>query len=160
MRDQVAKHGLIRFDCGVVYDEENQEYREFRNNQANELVTVLATADELISHSGQRHDLLVLEQVCGEDRVAPLWQITHHDLFDIYHWAPLNSLTREYIPENRLHEMERTAANRVSQADADWPEISPGHWPDQNFNERRLAQARFDVEHTYAVFNCYITATK
>jgi hypothetical protein len=113
MRDQVAKHGLIRFDCGVVYDEENQEYREFRNNQANELVTVLATADELISHSGPRHDLLVLEQVCGEDRVAPLWQIAHHDLFDLCSWANLDSLTREYVPEDRLHEIERTIENRI-----------------------------------------------
>ena len=34
MRDWVAKHGPIRFDCAVVYDEEMQEYREFRNDQA------------------------------------------------------------------------------------------------------------------------------
>jgi hypothetical protein len=153
MRDWVAKHGPIRFDCGVVYDEENQEYREFRNDQANELVAVLATANELISHSGQRHDLLVLEQVCGEDRVAPLWQIAHHDLFDLCNWASLDSLARQYVPEERLDAYNRAWENRRKQADVRWPEERPGWRPNQHFIEWQLAKARFDVERTYAVFN-------
>jgi hypothetical protein len=76
MRESKSK---IRFDCGVVYDEENDKYLEFRNDQAAELVGFLATADELVSQNGKRCDLPVLERVCGEDRVAPLWQIKHHD---------------------------------------------------------------------------------
>jgi hypothetical protein len=69
-----------RFDCAVVYDEENDKYLEFRRNpesstgelQAAELIDALATADELISCNGPGHDLCMLEEVCGEDRVAPL----------------------------------------------------------------------------------------
>ncbi|MGH9676556.1 MAG: hypothetical protein ACRD36_05590, partial [Candidatus Acidiferrum sp.] len=125
MRDWVAKNGQIRFDCAVVYDEENQEYREFRNDQADDVAAVLATADELISHSGQRHDLLVLEQVCGEDPIAPLWQIAHHDLFDLCNWTSLDSLAQQYIPENRLHEIKRACNERIKRADVRWPEERP-----------------------------------
>jgi hypothetical protein len=54
-----------------VYDEENDKYLEFRRNpesstgelQAAELIDALATAVQ---------DLCMLEEVCGEDRVAPL----------------------------------------------------------------------------------------
>jgi len=152
MRNVVAKN-KFRFDCAVVYDDENRQYREFRNNQADELVTVLAKADELISHSGQRHDLLVLEQVLGEDRVALLWQITHHDLFDLFNWASLDCLARQYIPEDRLREITCARKNRIEQADERWPEERPNWRPSEHFIDCKLAKAWFDVERTYAVFN-------
>ena len=110
---------------------------------------MLATADELISPSGKRHDLLVLEQVCGEDQVAPLWQIAHHDLFDLCNWTSLDSLAQQYIPEDQLHENERAYKERIKRADVRWPEERPG-WrsTNENFFEYKLAKARFDVERT------------
>ena len=60
---------------------------------------MLATADELISHSGKRHDLLVLEQVCGSEHVVPIWDIPHIDLFEVHNWASVETLARRYVPD-------------------------------------------------------------
>jgi len=158
MREKVTKHGPIRFDCAVVYDDKDREYLEFQYNQAAAPVDLLETADELISRSGKRHDLLVLEQVCGEVRVAPLWQLTHYDLFDLCNWSSLDNLARHYIPVDRLCEIKRAHENRLNQADERWPEEWPNFRPPEHFIEKRLSKARFDVERTYLVFEAYLAA--
>lgn len=150
----------IRWDCAVVYDEAEQEYREFGSQQTDELVIFLATADELISHSGQRHDLLILENILGVERVRPLLQVRHHDLFDICHWNNLEELTRRYVPE-RVLELKRNDAARLSDIDARFPLTrwgSTDRWrSDENFLEGKFAKARFDVECTYAVWDALRT---
>jgi hypothetical protein len=147
-----------RFDCAVVYDEENNKYLEFRNDQAAELIDCLATADELISCNGREHDLCMLENVCGENRVAPLRKITHHDLCDLHSLSSLNDLVRRYnIPEDRLREIEQARDNRLKAAEERWPEERTG-WRsgDDYFIERQLARAWYDVERTYLVFKAYL----
>ena len=62
----------FRFDCAVVYDESSDSFHEFDNSQAAELVTILASATELVSHSGRWVDLMVLEHACGEEHIKPL----------------------------------------------------------------------------------------
>jgi len=134
----------LRFDCAVVYDEETGKYHEFNDQQANELVTMLAEADELISHSGTRVDLIVLEHVCGQDNIAPLFWISHHDLFDIHNWSSLDSLARQYLPGDRLAALQHDFDTR-------WKQVCTltDH---ESFIAGKLAKARFDVERTYAVF--------
>ena len=78
-----TRNRKIRWDCAVVYDEAADEYKEFGNHEADELVVFLATADEFISHSGQRHDLLILEHILGIEYVEPLQKIVMR-IFLIY----------------------------------------------------------------------------
>jgi hypothetical protein len=42
----------ISFRCAVVFDESTGRYQEFDERETSELVSVLSSADELISHSG------------------------------------------------------------------------------------------------------------
>jgi hypothetical protein len=136
----------IRFDCAIAYDEENDCYHEFRETENGTLVALLETADELISHSGTRHDILFLEQLCGAARVSALWSIPHRDLLDIGNWSSLDNLARQHIA-HLLPSMENEKRARQEEADKRWPRSSR-----ENFVEFKLAKARFDVERTYAIF--------
>ena len=136
----------IRFDCGVVYDEANDCYHEFRDTESSSLVALLETADELISHSGTRHDILLLEQICGTNRVSVLWSIPHRDLLDVGNWASLDNLARQHIPQ-LLPAMEKAKRARQEEANQRWPRTSQ-----ENFVKSKLVKARFDVERTYAIF--------
>src|SRR5262245_11335909 len=70
-----------RFDAGVVYDQSKRSYQAFGTDQIDDLVTYLATADELVSFNGRRWDLLILENLCGRERIRKeLWSKPHHDL--------------------------------------------------------------------------------
>lgn len=151
MKLRIDKYGPIRFDCAVVYDEENACYKEFDDAQASSLVAMLATADELISHSGKRHDLLVLEQVCGCGFPTHIWQIRHRDLLDVQSWASVESLARQYVSGRRLAEWKDGYTKRIAEADRQWPELGPGFRPHEHFVAYKLAKARFDVERTYAI---------
>ena len=64
----------IRFDCAVVYGEAADRDHEFKDSDVDAVIAILGTADELISHSGKRHDLLVLEQVGGARPYRPFFQ--------------------------------------------------------------------------------------
>jgi hypothetical protein len=145
MRENLLKQ-KIRFDCGIVYDEAKDCYYEFRDMESSSLVALLKSADELISHSGTRHDILLLEQVCGATCVSALWSIPHHDLLDIGNWSSLGNLARQHVP-HLLLAMENAKKTRQDGVDKRWPRSSR-----ENFVEFKLAKARFDVERTYAIF--------
>jgi hypothetical protein len=153
MLDTVTRTPL-RFDCAVVFDEETGQHHEFGGSQAADAVALLATADELISHSGLRHDLLILEHLCGVDALAVIWTIPHHDLFDLHNWSSLKNLALQYIPQ-RYAALGRAWSERHASADKLYPPTpwGQGQWrSDENFLITRLAKARFDVDCTYAVF--------
>jgi len=142
------------FHCAVVYDSRSGKFREFRREKAEALVTLLGSADELVSHSGRRVDLLVLEHACGEDRIAPLWRLRHHDLFDIFDWQSLNALAKRFVPD-RLVAWELAYERRVSRAERRWP--TKNDWASNElFIAQKLAKARFDVEKTWGVFEAYV----
>lgn len=134
----------LRFDCAVVYDESTESYHEFNNTQAFELLGMLASATTLVSHSGKRVDLIVLEHACGEDRIKPLWQIPHHDLFEMCQWSSLDDLTHKYASNIDLQSQLDYKA-RIAQADL--------LKPPADFIPSKLAKARYDVERTFAVFH-------
>jgi len=160
MENWLARGNRIRFDCAVIYDEQTERHYEFRGNQADDLVEMLAGADELISHSGQRHDLVILEHVSGTDRIAPLWRITHHDLFDIFNWSSLDDLANKLISEHRLRDFKAARDRHVEKAGERFPEERRNFRPPDYFVECRLAKARFDVDRTYAVFRAYLETQK
>ena len=131
----------IRFDCALVYDDLTAKFYEFANKEAVECVKFLKLADEIISHSGRRADLIVLEHACGEDTVAPLWDIKHHDLMEICNLESVETLANRYVPEKAL--LLKAEFNKQ------WAEASNA----QNyFIAGKLAKARFDVARTHAVF--------
>ena len=139
----------LHFHCGVVFDEEAGRYFEFSSNRAVELLELLASADELVSHSGRLVDLIVPEHACGEDRVAPLEKIVHHDLMEMCQMTSLANLSQQFIP-NQLQAMENEYRARVEPLDR---ECKLKNWSDnENFVATKMAKARFDVERTYAVF--------
>ncbi len=141
----------IRFDCAVVYDAQSRRYRSFTSEQLDHLVELLASADELVSHSGRRVDLIVLEHLCGEERVAPLWSIPHHDLLEVFCLHSVASLAQTFVYEERLSEMERAYRRRLAWVDRKWPVVN--EWRSQeNFIGQRMAKARFDVERIWAVY--------
>jgi hypothetical protein len=59
-----------KFYGAVIYDFERREYREFARSEVDRLVSILSRADLLVSHSGVFKDLVVLEDVCGIERIA------------------------------------------------------------------------------------------
>ncbi|MBI2718979.1 MAG: hypothetical protein HYX36_09500 [Rhizobiales bacterium] len=140
----------LRFDCGVVFEEETGKYREFDDKQTFDLLALLTTAAELVSHSGPRVDLIVLEHACGEDRVAPLHRIKHHDLMEIHNMVSLDDLSKDYIGPFDFRVMETRYRQRIGALDAECKRVN---WSDHaNFIATKMAKARYDVERTYAVF--------
>lgn len=155
MEQFVQRGGKIRFDGGVIYDEAEDRYHEFTGDQAGMLVAMLATADELISHSGSRHDLIILEQICGAETIAPIFQIPHHDLLDVCGWAALDSLTQRYAGD-RVAQFEGDHQRRLCDINVRYPPVDRPHYKNwtnsENWLARKIAKARFDVERTYAVW--------
>ncbi len=143
----------IRFDCAVIYDEESQNFLEFTDPEA--LVGVLATASVLISQNGRRHDLPLLEQICGSERVAALWSITHHDLIDVTGWQGLDALSACYLQAELPGLIEAKEAGEAK-ASSDHPGrqwgADPNFRPPAYLIACKLAKARFDVERTYRVY--------
>ncbi len=143
----------IRFDCAVIYDEEADAYCEIFDPDL--VVDQLATADELISQNGKRWDLLVLEQLCGRDRVAPLWSIPHVDLMDISGFQKLDVLAAKFLVDE-LPALKRAYDDRVGKADIDYPRYRRGSAENfqsyENMVAGSLATARFDVERTYLIY--------
>ena len=93
----------------------------------------------------------MLEHACGEDAVAPLWRIRHHDLFDMYDWQSLDVLAERFVPEIKA-QCERKYTQSLRRNAARWPEVN--HMtPDKLFIGDKLAKARRDVDLTYAVFS-------
>lgn len=136
------RHRALRFDCAVVFDQETDEYREFTRENVSDLVAMLKTADELISHSAPYVDLIVLEHACGEAAVAPLRQIKHHDIREMGNWSSVATLAKRYAPD-RVAGWEADYESRLTKAAA---------LGEESFIAGKLAKARFDVERTYAVF--------
>jgi hypothetical protein len=130
------------FYCGVLYDESADKYFEFRRGEATKLIEMLKSADEIISHSGPRVDLIVLEHACGIESVAPIRLIKHHDLFDIGRWFSLDYLAKHYCP-NCVSEWNANYERRWRQARAE---------NEDSFVDEKLAKAHYDVERTYAVY--------
>lgn len=153
---QFVQRKPIRWDCAVVYDEQTKEHLNFNANQIGDLLKLLATADELISHSGRRVDLLILEELCGVRRVDPILRLQHHDLFDLYNWTNLDDLTLRYLPHQTAL-FEADYQRRLHEADDLYPATRRGstdNWRSEgHFIARRIAKARFDVERTYAVWS-------
>jgi hypothetical protein len=119
-REVMQKFGPIRFDCAIVFDVESRRYFEFPGTQITKFVAPLATADELLSHSGKRRDLPILEQVCGFEAIVPIWNIPHHDLMEAHNWTSLDNLSRQYVP-NRIPLLEEAWMARLQQADETYP---------------------------------------
>jgi hypothetical protein len=142
--------------CGVIYDEELDIFKEFRNDQIKDFVAELSTADELISHSGSRHDLLLLEVLCGTSLLAPVLQIRHHDLFDLCNWTNLDQLSVRFIPEIELRRLRDEKDVRKKEIDVRYPLTTWGstnEWrSDENFIAGLLSRARFDVARTFRVW--------
>jgi hypothetical protein len=89
----------IRFDAGVVFDASTGRYHAFDADQADDLVSYLATADELVSFNGRRWDMLILENLCGEDTIQnKLWSKPHHDLSGWRGFYGLEDLSRYMLP--------------------------------------------------------------
>jgi hypothetical protein len=155
MQKKILQRGPIVFQGGVVCNEASGQYYEFRSDQASELILLLGTADELVSHSGLRHDLLVLEQVCGPDAVSALWSIPHRDLLDMHSYNSVESLARQFVP-HRFEEAKASFAARLVEIQKNYPSTSWGplknHQSPENIQAGKLAKARYDVELTLAIF--------
>src|SRR5579862_6004010 len=67
----------ITFHGATVFDASTRKFHAFRKDEADQLLAMLLTADELISHSGSKADRIVLEHACGEERTRALEQIKH-----------------------------------------------------------------------------------
>jgi hypothetical protein len=141
-RRELSNRQPIRFDCGVIYEEETNQYYEFTAQTVVNMIEMLKQADEIISHSGSRHDLIVLNRVCGSELVAPIEKIKHHDLYYICNRRSLNTLTEQYFPSDYA-EWEVDYERCYAEADAKSPD---------NFVPARLVKARHDVKRTYAVY--------
>jgi hypothetical protein len=144
---QMAQTKGLRFDCAVVHDNTTELFHEFRDNQIDELLTLLGTADELVTHSGKRVDLPILERFSGRADLATLWAKTHHDLMEIYDWQSLANLSDKYLKQDDLALMKDRCTRRCqNNLGAD----------NECFIQTRLAKANFDVERTVAVFDCWL----
>src|SRR5205085_1302285 len=95
-------------------------------------------------------DLFVLEHACGEARIAPLWQIPHRDLFDIFNWQSLETLARRFAPD-RVPTWEREYERRWTGAAKRY-----GRTSHECFLAEKMAKARLDVQRTYAVFRAQL----
>jgi hypothetical protein len=141
----------IRLKCAVAYDEFENCYRDFRPHQLDELIDCLSSADLLISHSGLRHDLPVLECLAGERRMARLYRVRHYDLLDELQWASVEAHARRYVPklweqydaEHKARRHEIIMTHKNTQTDGLSEE---GHLLIE------LAKATFDVRCTYAIY--------
>lgn len=146
LRDYFERLGKrFTFYCAVVYDPTADRFFEFGRGQASALVQLLATADELISHSGRYADFLVLEHACGREAVDPLRRIRHHDLFDIFGLKSVDALAREHVPDHE-RELRREYDRRFKAAESAF----------DSFIAEKLAGARFDVERIWAIFQARI----
>jgi len=147
------RHALrpIRLKCAVVYDEVEGHFHEFHPHQLEALVDCLLSADLLISHSGTRHDLPILECLAGEERTAPLFRLPHHDLLDELPWASVENHARHYVPvlwEQYAAEYDERRASVIA-ADKSGKENS---LTNGSYLLLELAKATFDVKCTYAVY--------
>jgi hypothetical protein len=136
------KANPMRFDCACVYDVDADTYYEFRREQISELVELLGTAGLLISHSGKRVDLLVLDLVRGEEQIRPLFDIDHFDLFDECSRESVESLARKLCNDD-LAVWDKDYQARYARSNST---------PDP-FIEGKMAKARFDVQCTYGVYS-------
>ena len=156
-REQMAelhRRETIRFDCGVLYDEHENQFEEFTSRELPALVAKLATADVLITQNGKRWDIPILEQLCGSTATS-LRSIKHKDLMELTNWQTLNSLAKHYISD-RLPGMEQAYHERLAKADRRFPGCrwgsSENFRPPEYLIACKLAKARFDVERTFTVF--------
>lgn len=146
------------FKCAVVFDEQSGTYREFNDQELGELVSVLLSADELITYNGKRFDLIIIERDCENGSASALWNIKHHDLWEIYSGG-LDNMADKYISEilppltrewNVRHERARErppGATEWRPRGHVWDEISD-----------KLADATYDVKRTYALFKVLTAA--
>lgn len=141
----------IRLKCAVVYDELEGRYYEFRPEQLGELIDCLSSAELLISHSGLRHDLPVLECLAGTERTAPIYELRHHDLLDELPWGSVEYHAKKHVPaywKQYAAEYE-VRCNRIGTEHAS---TKANSLTDEGWFLRDLAKATFDVKCTYQIY--------
>jgi hypothetical protein len=146
-----------RFHGGVVYDEESDTHHEFLHEQIEEMVRLLAIADQLISQNGKRHDLPILE-AATDGFAAILRPLPHWDLLDMGSWKSLDKLSETYVlaslPEIRAAFDARREKNETEHPGQPWGKgflRPPTYW-----QEDWLAKAEYDVRRTYAVWKVMV----
>jgi len=81
MRAFIARKQDLAFHAGVICDRTHGRYLLFSSAELEAFIAHLSEADELVSFNARRWDLLILEAVCGRDRIERmLWSKPHHDL--------------------------------------------------------------------------------
>lgn len=124
------------FYGAVVYYFERRAFFEFRGHEIPALVRLLGSADLLLSHSGKRRDLLVLEYFCGQKTISPLWKIQHFDLYE----------------EESLESVEDAAARVAPKQEAQATKVWRANWrkadEEGRFIDSHLINARYDTEMT------------
>lgn len=160
--DPAAHRALISnssptFRVGVVYDEAHENCHTFLSEQIEDMVKLLASADQLISHSGRRHDVPILEAET-EGLAAVLRPIPHWDLFDMGSWKSLDDLSATYIGDAEPM-IKADYDTRLTEIDLIYP---PEPWgagfmlPAGNWQEGWIAKATYDVRRTYAVWKVMV----
>ena len=155
-RDLIIKSNPL-FHGGVIYDEINDNYHEFTRENIESMIRFLSNAEELISHSGRRHDLPIIDS-CSNGMSSNLYLIPHWDLLDMGNWKSLDDLSDKYI-RNILPDIIKYYKNRCNQNDMQHPGEPWGsgtYWSPANKQGRDLAKADYDVRRTYAVWKTMI----
>lgn len=144
-------HSLV-FQCGVVYDESENTYNRFWKEKIEDMVALLSRADGLISHSGRRHDIPILECLTG---VINLRKIPHWDLLDCVGWTPLDDMVKDIPGKGKEFDADYVA--RLSEIDREFP---GDRYVERNKAERLMAKAYHDVERTYAIWKFKMSSGK
>lgn len=143
----------VEFHAGCVYEEAIDTYYKFGRAQANEMLGLLLSADQLIAQHA-RWDIEVLER-STKNKGTALWSIP---IWDIAHFEPryqtLDDRTLACLPElgasMKLDYDTERAAIDTQYPGSPW---GVGTWrPNAYFDCDKLAKAVYDVRRTYAVW--------
>lgn len=134
----------FRFWAASTYDDSNQEYSDFTD--CNDLHSYLSEADEIITFNGRKCDLVVIENLVGEEAARLIWAKPHHDLTGWQRCWSLRSAVKYLLPDV-APSFDSVIGDRF--AELGGPEES-------NRVRNDLAEAYRDVRFTYAVFLEYL----
>jgi hypothetical protein len=138
------KDTKFRFWAASTFDDLEERFASFTNY--NELLAKLVEADEMVSFNGRKSDLVVLENLAGEEAARALWGKKHHDLTGwCGHWKLIDAIGRllpELVPQFESVRTERRAELGDSCADT--------------YIAGDIAGTYRDVRFTYALFSKYL----
>jgi hypothetical protein len=134
----------LRFWAATTFDDSNGQYKDFIDHK--DLFAYLVDADEMITFNGRVYDLVVLENLVGEEPAKALWGKPHYDLAGWHIEWGLKRATEYFLPD-LASSFESTFTERRAELGA--PDAD-----DRRLND--LAGTYRDVKFTYALFEKYL----